>query len=137
MPEEIIREAIAQRAGDASDPDQVAAAVSKTLGLLYDELTLVVGAEAAAALCAHAIHRTRPSVGWTMPPATSFSDSTLSALRDDLSARSPETALEAGQNLIFALVDHLIGLIGLPLTHRMMRAAWSAPDASETSQENL
>jgi hypothetical protein len=137
MPEETIKRAIAQRAGNSSDPGQIALAVSRSLSLLYDELTLVVGAEAAAALCAHAVHCTRPTVGWTMPPAAAFSDSTFSALRDDLSARTPETALHAGQSLLFALTDHLISLIGWPVTRRMLHAAWSTPDASQTSQENL
>lgn len=137
MPEELIKRAIAQRAGDGSDPGQIAGAVSRTLSLLYAQLSLVVGAQAAAALCAHAVHRTRPTVGWTIPPAAAFSDSTLSALRDDLSARTPEMALHAGQSLLYALTDHLISLIGLPVTRRMLHAAWSTPDASQTSQENL
>lgn len=70
-----------------------------------------------------------------MPPAAAFSDSSFSAVRDDLSARTPEDALHAGQSLLFALTDQLVSFVGLPVTRRMLHSAWRATDASATSRE--
>lgn len=136
MQDDVIKQAIAHRAGDGTDAGQIADAVTGALGSLHTELSLLVGAQAAAALGAHALHRTRSKIGWTMPRAPALSDQTLAALRQDLAARTPADSRYAGETLLCALVDHLIVLIGAPLTHRMLHTAWNAPDATQTSQEN-
>ena len=137
MREDIIKQALSQRCGDASEPGQTADATIAVLRLLHGELALVVGAQASAALVAHAVHRTRTRVEWTAPPAAGPSDTLLKALRDDLAARTSAECLFAGETLIFALVDHLISLIGEPLTLRMLNSAWSTHGADQSSQENL
>lgn len=136
MQDDVIRQAIAHRCADGNDAAQIADAVTGALGSLHTELSLLVGAQAAAALGAHALHRTRSKIGWTMPRATALSDQTLVELRQDLAARTPMDSRHAGETLLRALVDHLILLIGEPLTHRMLHTAWTAPDATQTSQEN-
>jgi len=137
MREDIIKQALSQRAGAGSDAGRMADAVIAVLRLLHAELSLVVGTQAAAALCAHALHRTRSKVEWTTPPTAAPTDKMLTALRNDLAARTPAECLFAGETLLFALVDHLISLIGEPLTLRMLHSAWGTPAADQTSQEDL
>ena len=137
MQDDIIKQAIAQRAGERPDSGHVADAVVDALRLLHAELGLLVGTQAAAALCSHALHRTRLKVEWTTPPSAVLSDQMLVALRSDLHARTLAQAIFAGETLLFALVDHLISLIGEPLTHRMLQSAWGASVAVQTSRENL
>ena len=72
-----------------------------------------------------------------MPAASACNDLMFTGLRDDLAARSSTACLRAGETLIFALFDHLIALIGEPLTLRMLNAAWGAPDADPSPQENI
>ncbi len=136
MRDDVIKQAIAHRCADGDDAGQIADAVTGALGLLHTELSLLVGAQAATALGVHALHRTRSKIEWTMPRATALSDQTLVELRQDLAARTPIDSLYAGETLLRALVDHLILLIGEPLTHRMLHTAWNTPDATQISQEN-
>ncbi|MGJ7521394.1 hypothetical protein ACSFA0_12965 [Variovorax sp. LT1P1] len=104
---------------------------------LHGELTMVVGVLAASSLIAHAVHRTRATVGWTLAASSVVTDKTFEALYDDLAARSPAGCRAAGEYLLLALVDHLISLIGRPLTRRMLHSAWNLPDAELTSHESL
>ncbi len=129
---DVIRTAIVERAGGA-DSHRVAGAVVVALALLREQLVVVVGMQAADALCAHALHRTRSEVAWTVPATLSLHDANFDALRADLASRAPADSLVAGETLIVALVDHLVSLIGKPLTHRMVESAWSAPDSAQTS----
>ncbi|MDM0037650.1 hypothetical protein QTH89_14590 [Variovorax sp. J22G21] len=137
MREDIIRQALLQRRGDASDPGQTADATIAVLRLLHGELASVVGAQASTALVAHAVHRTRTTIEWTAPPVAGQSDTLLQALRNDLAARTSAECLLAGETLISVLVDHLISLIGEPLTLRMLNSAWGTQAADQSSQENL
>ncbi|MGJ7495352.1 hypothetical protein ACSFA8_09775 [Variovorax sp. RT4R15] len=137
MREDIIKEALFLRFGIGSDAGQIADAIRVALRLLHAELALVVGAQASAALVAHAVHRTRTVVNWTMPAAAALTEAMLAALREDLAARTPADSLFAGETLIFALVDHLISLIGEPLTFRMLNLAWAVPGADQSPQEIL
>lgn len=137
MQDEIIKQAIKQRAGDGTSKGDTAGAVVVTLRLLHAELGLLIGLQAASALCAHALHRTRSEVRWTTPPAATMSEQMLAALRDDLNARTPVRATFAGETLLLALVDHLVSLIGEPLTLRMLRSAWAIPTADQNFQENF
>ncbi|MDN8618690.1 hypothetical protein [Variovorax ginsengisoli] len=136
MREDIIKQALSERYGDGSDPGPIAEATTTLLRLLHAELALVVGAQASAALVVHAVHRTRSKLDWTAPPAAA-PETLLVALHDDLAARPTADCLFAGETLIFALVDHLISLIGEPLTLRMLISAWSTHGADQSSQENL
>jgi hypothetical protein len=137
MREDIIKQAISQRCGDDSGPGQIAKATIAVLRLLHGELALLVGPQASGSLVAHAVHRTRTRVDWTAPAAAGPSDTLLKALHDDLKKRTSTECLFAGQTLIVALVDHLISLIGEPLTLRMLNSAWSTQGADQSSQENL
>ncbi|MFM9428673.1 hypothetical protein RCH10_005136 [Variovorax sp. GrIS 2.14] len=137
MQDDIIEQAIALRAGDVADSGLIADAVVTTLRLLHAELSVLVGAQAAAALCSHAMHRTQSEVEWAAPRAAALSESMLLALRADLQARTPEQALFAGKTLLFALTDHLKSLIGEPLTTRMLRSAWGTPAFDQISTEDI
>lgn len=137
MREDIIKQALAQRCGNSFQPGHTADATIAVLRLLHAELASVVGAQASAALIARAVHRTRTQVEWTASPVNGPSDTLLEALRDDLAARTSSECLFAGETLIFALVDHLVSLIGEPLTLRMLNSAWSTHAADQSSQENL
>ena len=137
MQDEIIKRAISRHAGTDASADQVARAVVGTVKLLHAELGLLVGLEAASALCAHAVHRTRSKVKWKTPAAATVSEPMTVALLKDLRQRTPTEAVFAGETLLFALVDHLISLVGEPLTLRMLESAWTVPGADQTSQEIL
>jgi len=137
MQDDIIKQAIAFRAGDVTDPGLIADGVVASLRLLHAELSLLVGAQAAVALCSHAMHRTQSEVEWAVPRAAALSESMLLALRADLRARTPEQALFAGKTLLFALTDHLKSLIGEPLTTRMLRSAWGAPAFDQISTKDI
>lgn len=134
---DIIKEALSRRCSDGAEPGQIAQAMIVALRLLHAELAQVVGAEASAALLAHAVHRTRTKVEWTAPLAAGPSDTLLKVLHDDLAARTSAECVFAGETLIFALVDHLVSLIGEPLTLRMLSSAWRTHGANQSSQENL
>ena len=139
MPSEIVKRVISQCAGDGAPSAQIAQSIVDALKSLHAELTLVVGVQAASSLIAHALHRTRTTVGWTLVASSVVTDKTLDALRDDLAARPPAGCRSAGQLLLLTLVDHLISLIGQPLTRRMLHSAWNLPDAdvAPISQESL
>lgn len=137
MREDIIKEALSRRCGGDSEPAQIAQGMIVALRLLHAELAQVVGTQASAALVAHAVHRTRTKVEWTAPPAAGPSDTLLRALQDDLAGRTAGECVFAGETLIFALVDHLISLIGEPLTVRMLNSAWRTQGADQSPQENL
>ena len=137
MRDDIVKASIADRGGGGADAGQTADAVAAALSLLFTQLSSVVGTQAAAALCAHALHRTRAKMGWTIAPTAAITDKTLAELRQDLADRTPVDSLVAGESLLLSLVDHLISLIGEPLTSRMLHSAWTASDPTQTSQENL
>lgn len=137
MPSEIVKRVISQCAGDGVPSAEVAKSIIGALKSLHAELTIVVGVQAASSLIAHAMHRTRDAVGWTMAPSAVITDKALDALRDDLAARPPAGCRAAGEILLLTLVDHLISLIGQPLTRRMLHSAWNMPDAAPTSHESL
>jgi hypothetical protein len=135
MRDDIIERALAERGGTSVEIGQVAQAVINALRLLHAELTLVVGTQAASSLCAHALHRTRVSIGWTMFPTVAATEDQLSGLHKDLLQRTPARALFAGATLISALVDHLVSLIGEPLTLRMLDFAWNPQADDPISRE--
>jgi hypothetical protein len=138
MRRDIIKQAIAGRVGNGTDAILIATSVTSILRSLHEQLDLLIGAQAAGSLCAHALHRTRLTLKWTLPPTTSINGNMLEALREDLASRTPDDCLFAGETLLLALVDHLITLIGRPLTHRLMNSAWNLPGASgQSSQENF
>ena len=137
MPSDIVKRMIAQCAGDGVPSTEGAQAIIGALKSLHAELTMVMGMQAASSLIAHAVHRTRPTAGWGLAPSSLVTDQTLDALRADLAARPPAGCRAAGEFLLTTLVDHLISLIGQPLTRRMLHAAWNLPDAELTSQESL
>jgi hypothetical protein len=137
MRHEIIKQAIAQRAGMATGASTIAAAISDILRSLYAELDRLVGDQAASSLCAHAVHRTRSALHWTLPPTATINGTTLVLLRNDLAGRTPEDALIASETLLLALVDHLAALIGEGLTDRLLNTAWNLPGTGPTDQENL
>ncbi|VWX61946.1 conserved hypothetical protein [Burkholderiales bacterium 8X] len=137
MPSELVKRAIFHCARRGAEPGDLAEAVIGALRPLHAELTLVVGAQAASALFAHAVHRTRAAVGWTVPTAEVMADTMFDALRDDLANRTLTDGLSAGEFLLSTLVDHLVSLIGQPLTRRLLHSAWSAPDADYSSEESL
>lgn len=136
MPSEIVKRVISRCAGDGTPSADVARSIVGALTSLHAELTIVVGVQAASSLIAHAVHRTRTTVGWTLVSAAVITDKTLDALRDDLAARPPAGCRAAGEILLLTLVDHLISLIGQPLTRRMLHSAWNLPDAALTSHES-
>lgn len=135
MRDAIIEQAVANRGGASGEISQIAQAVVSTLRLLHAELTLVVGTQAASALCAHALHRTWAVIGWTMFPKVAATEDQLSGLHQDLLQRTPAMALFAGTTLIAAVVDHLALLIGEPLTLRMLDFAWNPPADDPISRE--
>lgn len=137
MRENIIKQTLSQRCGDGCDPGQIAETTIAVLRLLYAEIASVVGSQASGALLAHAVHRTRTAITWTVPPTSGPSDTLLEALHDDLAARTSAECLFAGETLISALVDHLVSLIGEPLTLRMLNSAWSTHGADRSSQESF
>ncbi|MDB5828276.1 MAG: hypothetical protein JWQ73_2496 [Variovorax sp.] len=134
---DFIKEVISREARGGSDARQVADAVTASMRLLHAELSKVVGEVAANALGAHAVHRTRSNFNWAMSPAGSVSADMLSSLKQDLARRKPADSQHAGETLIFALVDHLVGLIGEQLTYRILRSAWGKPSAEPASMEIL
>jgi hypothetical protein len=137
MQHEIIKQAIAQRAGRVPSAPRIAAAMAGLLHALYVELELLVGSQAAAALYAHAVHRTRSTLHWTLPPTSTADATTLAVLHNDLTTRSPKDAWFACETLLAAVVDHLASLIGEPLTYRLLNSAWNPAAAEQTDQEKF
>ena len=135
MRHEIIQRALAERAATGADSVIVADATVRALRLLHVELGSLVGDQAARALYARSLHLTRSSFSWS-PAAAEASDEFLTSLHADLASRLPTDARRAGETLLLTLSDLLISLIGEPLTHRLLRSAWGAPQVSdEPSQE--
>lgn len=137
MQHEIIKQAIAQRAGKAPAAASIAAAMAALLQSLHAELDLLVGSQAAAALYAHAVHRTRSTLHWTLPPRSTIDATALALLQSDLAARSSQHAYVTCETLLAALVDHLAALIGEPLTYRLLNSAWNPAAAEQTDQEKF
>lgn len=135
MQHEIIKQAIAQRAGKNPAASSIAAAMVALLRSLHVELDSLVGSQAAAALYVHAVHRTRPVLHWTLPPTSTVDANALALLQSNLTTRSPRDAWLASETLLAALVDHLATLIGEPLTYRLLNSAWNRTAAVQTDQE--
>jgi hypothetical protein len=136
MQDDLIKQAMALLVEDDSDASTIASAATSLMRSLYDELDSLVGAQAANALCVHALHRTRSIIHWTLPPTATIDGTTLLALRNDLAARTPQEALFASTTVLVALVDHLTSLIGASLIHRMLSSAWNLPATEKTLREN-
>lgn len=137
MQNDVVKRVISQHAGAGSSADEVARAVVGALKLLHAELSFIVGLQAASALCAHALHRTRSKINWPTLAAKSLFEPMTVALLKELCLQSPTEIAFAGETLLSALVEHLILLIGEPLTLRMLESAWTVPGADQTSQEIL
>lgn len=137
MHEEIIRNAIAQHTDGARNASQTADGVMLTLKLLQLQLQHVVGVAATEALGAHAVHRTRSELAWTLPTAGPIAEAVFATVRDDLAGRKPVEVKQAGEVLLGALVRHLFSLIGEPLTYRMLHSAWHKPAADRASMEKF
>lgn len=137
MQHEIIRKAIAQRAGKSPTASNIAVAMAALLQSLHVELDLLVGSQAATALYAHAVHRTRSTFHWTLPPTSTLDVTALAMLQSNLTTRSPRDAWLACETLLTAVVDHLATLIGEPLTYRLLNSAWNPAAAEQTDQEKF
>lgn len=137
MPDDLIKQAMALHVEDGSDASGIATAVTCLMRLLYEELDSLVGAQAASALCVHALHRTRSTLHWTMPATATIDGTMLLALRADLATRTPHEAMFASTTLLMALVNHLTTLIGKSLIERMLSSAWKLPAAEQTPRENF
>ena len=70
-----------------------------------------------------------------MPSVSELTDGTIATLETDLTARTPEHALHAGETLLFALAEHLVSLIGSALTQRLFLSALGSFGASTAPQE--
>jgi hypothetical protein len=137
MRQEIIKQALAEHAGDEADSTTVADATVGALRLLYAELGLLVGTQATGALCARSVHLTRSSFQWLSQTAVEPPGGLFTILQNDLSARDAAEARKAGEALLLTFADLLVSLIGEPLTHRLLRSAWSTPAADEPSRRKL
>ena len=137
MQDELIRQAMALLVEDDSDSSSIASAATKLMRSLYVELDSLVGAHAASALCAHALHRTRSTLKWTLIPTTTIDGTTLLALRNDLATRTPKDAFYASTTLLSVLVNHLNILIGKSLIARMLSSAWNLPADEKALRENF
>lgn len=136
MRQEIIQQALTERAAEGVDSSAIADATVHVLRLLHAELESLVGGQAVRALHARSVHLTRSSIGWTWPAAAHPQGELLSFLRADLVARSPAQARKAAETILLTFADLLISLIGEPLTQRLLRTAWGVPqDGDKTSQE--
>lgn len=137
MPQETIQHALGE-IHSAADAGTAASAIDRALRSVCGELDPLLGSQAVRALYARSLHVTRLSFGDLGQPAAEPLDDLLTALQRDIAARQPADARRLGETLLTALADLLTSLIGEPLTHRLLRSAWSnfAPGALSQEKRN-
>ena len=135
MREKIIQHALGGEALPDADAAAVAGAMVRALRLLLAELEPLVGSQAIRALYTRSLHLTRARFGWAAPARDESLGEALAGLQRSLVTRTPAEAQRAGPALLNTLVDLLVGLIGDPLTQRLLRSAWGGPSADESSEE--
>ncbi|MDM0117644.1 hypothetical protein QTI66_36675 [Variovorax sp. J22R133] len=137
MRQQVIEKALAEMAGEHADPTAVANATADALRLFLAELDRLIGSEASSALFARSVQLMRPSFPWLTQAAVDSRDARLTTLRNDLSSSNPHQARKTGEALLLTFTDLLVSLIGEPLTHRLLRSAWSIPADDEPSGRKL
>lgn len=122
MRQEIIEHALGEGMAEGADSGAVAAAAVRSFKAVLAEVSPLVGVFATRALYVRSLHLARSS--FRRPEADSEMTTELASLQNDLASRAPAEAKQAGQALLHAFADLLVSLIGMPLTHRMLRTAW-------------
>lgn len=133
MREQLINQALAETAGDLTNPNEIATATVNALRLLHAELASLIGSQATSALYVRSMQLTRPSFQWLSQATGAPADALFSSLHVTLSSREPNEARQAGVGLLRTLADLLVTLIGEQLTHRLLRSAWGRPADDELS----
>ena len=108
----------------------LAIAAVQALGQLMDELDPLIGAQAVQALYWRSLHLARSPLDRPAPQTLLSRGDLLAPLRHNLMANRPADARRDAQTLLNTLVDLLASLIGQPLTHRLMQAAWGGIPAT-------
>lgn len=123
---------LGQNAGDDADPRLIVAAAVDALGSLLSELEPLIGDRGAWALYRRSVQLAKARFPWLAARDAPESASTLAVdLRTRLDARDAKEACAASIALLTALTDLLATLIGEPLTHRILLAAWRMNGSDE------
>lgn len=122
---------------DGAGPHRVAAAAAGALDALVSELDPLIGNRGVSALYRRSLQLVRADFPWLCPVDASETTSTPGAdLRANLDRRSADEAGAASLALLTTLTNLLATLIGEPLTHRILLAAWGTGGSGERPTES-
>ena len=124
---EAIRQTLLLQTVTAHQTSAVADAVLDIWKQMAARLEPVVGARGVDVLFGRALQLTSKEFPWLKTSADSGnSAASLSSIRDCLEARDKDVAAEVGLALIAGFTELLAGLIGEPLTDRLLGTVWGA-----------
>jgi len=127
MNREAIRRTLAQHAGPAPDASAVADAVLSTWQRMAAQLAPVIGVRGAEVLFRRALHLTGQAFPWLAADGAEDAKVELyTAVRDRMAGRELVATTTAGNALLTTFVSLLAGLIGDPLTERLLSPVWTA-----------
>lgn len=121
-----IEDALARRAGQATDAGLIANAVLDTWNDVAVRLAPIIGSHGVDALFGRALHLVSATFPWLRAPADGGSTTAILAeLKACLLRRDAASAAEAGLALLLTATQLLADLIGESLTERLLTPVWA------------
>jgi hypothetical protein len=120
-----IEDALARRAGRATDAGIIAAAVLDTWRDVTVRLAPIIGSHGVDVLFRRALHLVSATYTWLVAPADGDGSALLADLKGCLVRRDAASAGEAGLAVMLTAIQLLADLIGESLTERLLTPVWA------------
>ncbi len=119
-----IAAALARKAAAGADAEQIAAAVTATMGAIEASLRPIIGNGGVVAMYRRSLLLVGAAHPWLASGEGARSEIELDALRSLLAAQDAAGATTAGAALLQTFCDLLASLIGSALSERLLRNVW-------------
>lgn len=129
-----IRQALSRSVGTDSGAAALAAAFLGLWQQTARQLEPVIGARGVDVLFGRALHLTSRRFPWLPTTAHGNSTASLYVFQTCLAGRSAPEVSDAGETLLLAFTGLLAGMVGEPLTGRLLGAAWTVREPDTLPQ---
>lgn len=129
-----IRQTLTRRVGIGSGADALAAAFFGLWQRTTEQLEPVIGARGVDVLFGRAMHLTARRFPWLPTTADGNCVAALEVLQTCLAERSAAEASDVYETLLLTFTGLLAGMVGEPLTARLLGASWAVGDTHARAQ---
>jgi hypothetical protein len=128
---------LAQRVAGDADSRQIADAIGAMWSDIASALQPVLGHRGVTALFWRTLHLCATRHPWLTPLKTGSAEvaTDLAEVTALFALQPPAVAMEAGSALFVTFRELLTTLIGIPLSERLLQAAWSTPSSAPPAQD--